>query len=343
MKKTSILDLIKVNPYSSTSKYLQLVNAVLKEIEKGNIKAGDNMPSINDMSIELDIARDTVERGYKKLRQMGVLNAIPRRGYFIENTEFRRPISVFLLFNKLSTPKKMVYDALINELGNSAGIDFYVYNNDFHLFKWLLSGNKDLYTHVVIIPHFIEGGENAHEIINSIPTEKLLLLDKMVPKVNGDFGSIYIDYEKDIYEALTDALERLVKYQTIKLIFPEHGYYPKEIIKGFSHFCQDNAFQYKIISNPDKENVEEGDVYINMIEDDLVTLIEKIQPTALKIGEQVGIISYNETPFKRVILNGITTISSDFYEMGVMTAKAILSGSTEKQKVPFRLTLRHSL
>ncbi len=84
-----------MDPYSSTSKYLQIVNAVLKEIEKGNIKAGDNMPSINELSIELDIARDTVERGYKKLRQMGVIAAVPRRGYFIESTEFRRPLKRF--------------------------------------------------------------------------------------------------------------------------------------------------------------------------------------------------------------------------------------------------------
>ncbi len=237
----------------------------------------------------------------------------------------------------------MVYDAMVDELGNSAAIDFYVYNNDFHLFKRLLSVNQDHYTHFVIIPHFLDGGENAYEIVNTIPKDKLLLVDKLLPKVTGQYGSIYIDAEKDIYQALTEALERLVKYHTIKLIFPENSYYPKEIIKGFTHFCQDNAFHYKIVNDLQNEKIGEGEVYINMMEEDLVTLIEKILPASLKIGEQVGIISYNETPIKRVILNGITTISSDFHEMGRMTARAILSGSTEKQKVPFRLTLRPSL
>ena len=343
MKKDKLLDLIQVDPYSSTSKYLQIVNAVLKEIEKGTIQSGDNMPSINELSIELDIARDTVERGYKQLRQMGVIKAVPRKGYFIENTDFRRELKVFLLFNKLSTPKKQVYDALVNELGDKAGIDFYIYNNDFHLFKRLLSGNKEPYTHYVIIPHFLDGGERAYEVIDKIPKEKLILLDKLLPDVTGEYGAIYIDYEQDIYQALAEALEHLVKYHTIKLIFPKNSYYPVEIKQGFAHFCLDNAFSYKIISNIQNEPIKPGEVYINMIEEDLVTLIEKIQPTSLKIGNQVGIISYNETPFKRVILNGITTISSDFYEMGLMTARSILSGFTEKQKVPFRLTMRPSL
>ncbi|GAB3427338.1 GntR family transcriptional regulator [Niabella aquatica] len=343
MKKQHIFDLIEVDPYSSTSKYLQIVNTVLKEIEKGTIKTGDSMPSINEVSIKLDIARDTVERGYKHLRQLGVITAIPRRGYFIENTTFRRQLRIFLLFNKLSIPKKQAYDALVNELGDTASIDFYIYNNDFQLFKRLLSGAKDHYTHYVIIPHFIEGGERAYELIDLIPKDKLVLLDKSLPELKGPFSTVYIDYEHDIYQVLTEALERLIKYQTIKLIFPVNSYFPVEIKKGFIHFCQDNAFSYKIINNVANEPVKLGDVFVNMVDDDLVTLIEKIKPTSLKIGEQVGIISYNETPFKRVILNGVTTISSDFYEMGIQTAKAILSGQHYQQKVPFRLTLRPSL
>lgn len=343
MKETKIINLLEVDPYSSTSKYLQIANAVLKQIEKGNIKAGDNMPSINELSIELDIARDTVERGYRHLRKLGVINAVPRRGYFVENTEFRRPLSVFLLFNKLSTPKKTIYDAFVETLGDQAAIDFYVYNNDFQLFKKMLAINKDHFTHFVIIPHFVEGGEKAHEVINSIPKDKLLMMDRTPSGVTGEYGSVLIDFENDIYGALQDALDRLVKYHTIKMIFPKKSYYPKEIVKGFTHFCQDFTFQYKIINDVSEAEINPGEVYIHLIEDDLVALIEKISGTKYKIGEEVGIISYNETPIKRVVLNGITTISSDFHEMGVMAAKAIMSGTQTKEKVPFKLTLRPSL
>ena len=69
---------------------------------------------------------------------------------------------------------------------------------------------KDDYTHYVIIPHFLEGGENAHEIINTIPKEKLILLDKLVPGVDGNYAAIYENFEKDIYNALEQA-ERTVK------------------------------------------------------------------------------------------------------------------------------------
>jgi DNA-binding LacI/PurR family transcriptional regulator len=57
----------------------------------------------------------------------------------------------------------------------------------------------------------------------------------------------------------------------------------------------------------------------------------------------VGVISYNETPLKKIILNGITTISTDFEIMGKKTAELILNQATDHVAVPFHLTLRSSL
>jgi DNA-binding transcriptional regulator YhcF (GntR family) len=247
MKKLNIIDLIKVDEYSFTSKYLQIANSVIREIKNENIKLGENLPSINELSIELDIARDTVERGYKYLKNIGIVDSVPRRGYYIKSTEFQNPLKIFLLFNKLSEHKKKIYDSFFATLANHAVIDFYIYNNDFSLFKRLLSNRRNDYTHYVIIPHFIEGGENAHEIINTIPKEQLLLLDKIVPNVTGEYAAAYENFESDIYKALTEAVDQLSKYHTLKIIFPKHSYYPPEILKGFKNFCQDYSFSYKII------------------------------------------------------------------------------------------------
>jgi DNA-binding LacI/PurR family transcriptional regulator len=45
--------------------------------------------------------------------------------------------------------------------------------------------------------------------------------------------------------------------------------------------------------------------------------LEKIIVLNLTVGEHVGIISYNETPLKKFIMKGLTTISTDFEAMGV--------------------------
>lgn len=343
MHLNKIFNHIHVDEYSVTPKYLQLTNSILSAIEAGKIKKDDLLPSINELSYELEISRDTAEKGYKTLKKIGVLGSVPGKGYYIISTDFRQTLKIFLLFNKLSAHKKIVYDAFVKALGDYVAVDFYIYNNDFALFKKLLVNRKSDYSHYVIIPHFIEGDENAHEVINTIPKEKLVLLDKKIPGVNGEYAAAYENFEKDIYNALEQARSQLSKYHTLKIIFPSNSYYPTEILKGFNRFCQQYAFSHKVVNKISEEPIQEGEVYINLMEDDLVTLIERIITLKLKVGKQVGVISYNETPLKKIILNGITTISTDFRQMGAVAAELILENSRRHVEIPFYLTSRSSL
>ncbi|PWS31529.1 GntR family transcriptional regulator [Pedobacter paludis] len=343
MKPEDLIAHIHVDEYSSTPKYKQLTNAILSAIESGKLKKNSLLPSINELSFGLEMSRDTAEKGYRHLKKLGVVDSVPGKGYFIINTDFSRKLKICLLFNKLSTHKKITYDAFTKAIGEHAAIDFYIYNNDFALFKKLLISKKDDYSHFVIIPHFLEGGENAHEIINTIPKEKLIILDKLLPGITGDYAAAYENFAQDIYAALEQALDRLSNYNTLKIIFPKNSYFPQEILTGFYRFCQQYAFAHKVIHNIKDEEITVGEVYINLMEDDLVMLIERLITLKLKIGEDVGVISYNETPLKRIILDGITTISTDFNQLGTQAAEFILSGRTDKIEIPFYLNLRKSL
>lgn len=334
---------IRLDDHSATPKYLQLANSIIRAVRAGQLRKDDVLPSINELSFAYEISRDTAEKGYKHLKKIGLLGSVPGKGYFIRANEVDQPLRIFLLFNKLSAHKKIIYDAMLATLLEKATLDLYVYNNDFSLFKKLLQQRGGDYTHYVIIPHFIEGGERAPEVIDQIDKSKLILLDKLLPGVSGNFGAVYENFEKDIYSALEQALPRLTHYQTIKLIFPEHSYYPKEIVTGFKRFCDQFAFGHEVVHRIASEPIQKGDVFINLMEDDLVTLIERVLAMQLQVGKDVGVISYNETPLKKVILNGITTISTDFHRMGEQVASMILSQSLQHQEVPFHLTLRASL
>lgn len=343
MKPDDLIAYIHVDEYSSTPKYKQLTNAILSAIESGQLTKNSLLPSINELSFGLEMSRDTAEKGYRNLRKLGVVDSVPGKGYFVINTDFSRKLKICLLFNKLSTHKKIIYDSFTKAIGEQAAIDFYIYNNDFALFKKMLISKKDDYSHFVIIPHFIEGGENAHEIINTIPKEKLVILDKLLPGITGDYAAAYENFAQDIYAALEQALDRLSQYNTLKIIFPKNSYFPQEILSGFYRFCQQYAFNHEVIHNIKEEEINPGEVYINLMEDDLVILIERLIAQKLKIGKDVGVISYNETPLKRIILDGITTISTDFNRLGVQAAEFILNGKTERIEVPFYLKLRKSL
>lgn len=343
MASENIYRIIKIDEQSITPKYIQLANSVLEAIEQQMLEKDYMLPSINDLSYELEISRDTIEKAYRHLKQLGVIGSVPGKGYFISKTDFKQVIKVLLIFNKLSAHKKIIYDSFAKTLGEQAAIDFYIYNNDFGLFKKLLQNRKEDYTHYVIIPHFLEGGENAAEIINELKNGNLILLDKIIPGIKREYGAVYENFEKDIFVALKEALPHLEKYQTLKMIFPSYTYFPEEILKGFQSFCSEYAFDYKVVNEIAAEPIREGEVYINLMEDDLVVLLGKVKAEHFKVGINIGIISYNETPWKQFILNGVTTISTNFKKMGEMAAEMVLNNDKKQVEVPFALTLRNSL
>ncbi|MEO7213115.1 GntR family transcriptional regulator [Mucilaginibacter sp.] len=344
MKQRTLYDFIRIDEYSATPKYLQLANSIINALEAGVIKKDYLLPSINELSYQFDISRDTIHKSYRHLKKIGVVTSFPGKGYCISNLDFRQKLKIFLLFNKLSAHKKIIYDSLVAALGDDVAIDFYIYNNDFNLFKKLLQSKQgEDYSHYVIIPHFIEGGENANEVINAIPKDKLILLDKNIPGITGEYSVVYENFEKDIYNALYQARTQLSKYHTIKLVFPEQTYFPVEIISGFKRFCQQYAFNHEVINNISDASINKGEVFISLMEDDLVVLLERILEYKFKAGKDVGVISYNETPLKKVLLNGITTISTDFKYMGAVAASMILESTKRKTEVPFYYTRRASL
>lgn len=337
------LKIIKINEYSITPKYLQIYNSILNGIKIGLIDMGDILPSINDLSFALELGRNTIERAYKELKKFGVIESIAGKGYFICNTDFDQPLKVLLLFNKLSNHKKIIYDAFAEKLGHKFAIDFYIYNNDFNIFKKLLANKAELYSKVVIIPHFFNEDGNAHHLINNLPKEKLVLLDKLLPGISGDFCAVYEDFEKDIFSALEELKDKLSRYHTLKILFPANSYYSKCILTGFINFCVTHSFDYEILSNLKNEILLKGTGYINLMEDDLIDIVEKIVNGKLLIGEDIGVISYNETPIKKIILNGITTISTDFVMMGEIAAEMVRCGTDKHVAVPFQVTERNSL
>jgi len=341
----NIFDIIEIDPYSATPKYTQLASSILSAVESGQLQKEDVLPSINELSASLEISRDTAEKGYRHLKKLGVLDSVPGKGYFITSKVQKKRHKILLLFNKLSAHKKIIYDAFVAALDPDTQIDFYIYNNDFNLFKKILTERLDQYSHYVLITHFLEGAPPVRDLIDQIPKDKLILLDKKMSFMEPAMGysAVYERFEEDIYGALQVANDRLRRYQRLVLIFPDKSYYPREIIGGFKKFCEEMLFDHAVVPDLQSVQIMPGDVFITVMEDDLVRLIEIIQDRQLVTGKDIGVISYNETPIKRIILSGITTISTDFIAMGREAAALISQGKKALKPIAFKIHLRDSL
>ena len=71
--------------------------------------------------------------------------------------------------------------------------------------------------------------------------------------------------------------------------------------------------------------------------------MENARDKNLKLGSDFGIISYNETPLKKIAASGITTISTHFEAMGKILAEMVLKGKKEQIENKSSLIIRNSL
>lgn len=168
-------------------------------------------------------------------------------------------------------------------------------------------------------------------------------MDKLVEGLTGRYSAVYQDFEGDLIQALTQALPLLRKYTTLNILFPGHTYHPNAILNGFHRFCSEYGFRSRVVPDINAVDIQPGNAFINLMEADLVTLIKRIKDTAYRVGQEVGILSYNETLLKELLLDGITVMSTDFEQMGRTAAQMVLGKTIRQVKNPFRLIERQSL
>ncbi|QDA61642.1 GntR family transcriptional regulator [Hymenobacter jejuensis] len=333
---------LKFNPTDKVPKVKQIVQSVVADIERGVLKNGCQLPSISELSEQYYVARDTVERAYRELRERGFITSVQGKGYYIQS-KGEAKCKILLLFNEMSSYKKLVYYAFIEALKGHATVDIQIYHYDAVIFKEIIEKNLGRYNYYVVMPHFALGTNKADylEALNEIPAEELVLLDKDMPDLHTDCLRVFQDFEKDLYCALQGLNDLLAKYHRLVLILPSDGNYPQEIALGFRCYCIQNNKEFCIKETATDEAPREGTGYVIIRETDLVELVKKIRQSYLLLGRDIGVVTFNETPLKDLL--DITVITTEFEEMGRTAATMLLNKQRTRVKNPFTTIRRRSL
>lgn len=241
---------LSIKEESSEPKYKQIASSVIENIEQGRITTGYQLPSITQLSIEYLVSRDTVEKAYKYLREQGVIESVKGKGFYVLISSPKSKVRVFVLFNKLSSYKKVIYNTLAYELKDRANLELFIYHCNIDLFESYIRDKVGRYNYYVIMSHFdTPDKKRIADAINLISPARLIMLDNIVEGVDNYLGAVYQDFKMDIYSALEKGIDKLKKYQNLTFVFPEDVPYPypKKILEGFKRFCGFNNFEFKII------------------------------------------------------------------------------------------------
>lgn len=335
--------MLAIDEASKIPKFKQMADCILSNIGEGLVKVGEKIPSINETSAEFSLSRDTVEKAYKNLRRRGIITSVRGKGFYVTSTSLSEGKRILLVFNKLSDHKKAIYNSFMKKIGDIATVDLQIHNSDNVMLEKIIIENLGKYDYYVIMPHLRQETQSVKDAINKIPTDKLLLINKDITGINGSYGCVYEDFELDIQQALNTGLERIRKYKKLLMIFPTESYYCTGIQEGFIKFCKKKGFDFQILQSASRQEVRARELYIVIEETDLVEIVKKATSKNLKLGKTIGIIAYNDSPFKEILAGGISVLSTDFERMGAELADMIQSQKHRQVKNPFSLIIRNSL
>lgn len=325
----------KLDEGSSQTKLQQLIHAVSEAINLGILKEGDFLPSVNQLSKDAGISRDTIFKAYSLLKQRSIISSTPTKGYFVASESYK----VFVLLDDFSGFKEQLYKSFRANLPDNYSVDLLFHHYNPEVFNQLILSSLGRYS-VYIVMNI--DNKNLEEVVRKIDPKKLLILD-MGSDPKNEISYLTQDFNQAVYDCLNSGLELIQKYKEFILVFPQNTPHPVETIDAFNRFCDHNQINHMVLDQIENREVQPGQAYLVIKDSDLVKIVKDCKKNGYKIGTEVGIISYNDSPMKEIVGAGITVISTDFVRMGKDCANFIVSKEKLTEVIPTNLIVRGSL
>jgi len=114
-----------------STKVQQLAEHIQDAIAANEWKVGEKIPSINHLSQQFSVSRDTVFKALSDLRALGVIDAIHGKNYYVAS----RTRNILLLLDEYSPFKEVLHTTLASRLPKSYKIDLWFHQYNEHLFN----------------------------------------------------------------------------------------------------------------------------------------------------------------------------------------------------------------
>lgn len=329
---------IHVENRAGQPKYKQIVKSIEESLLSGILKKGDKLPSINEVKNKFSLSRDTVLMAFNELKMRGIIESFSGKGYYVKSLDTDVTKKIFVLFDELNAFKEDLYNSFLESFTSEVEVDIYFHHFNKKVFEKLVVDSIGNYHFYVIMPANLVETES---VIKNLPSERVYILDQFPNELQG-YPSVHQDFENDMYRNLVELKPRLAKYKNLNLIFSETKQ-PLGLLRGFEKFKSESGLNLNVYSSSKEVRIEPGSAFLVLDDRDLFQLLKTIKEKDLILGQQVGVVSYNDTLYKEIIEGGITTITTDFREMGEHLANMIKQNEKKNIINPNILKVRKSL
>jgi len=78
---------LHIDPSSGTPIYRQIVDQVRQAVASGVLRAGDRLPSVREMAVELAVNPNTIAKAYQELERDGVILTPRGKGSYVADRD----------------------------------------------------------------------------------------------------------------------------------------------------------------------------------------------------------------------------------------------------------------
>lgn len=321
------------------SKHEQIVQGVINAIDSKILKINDPLPSLAIMNRQLGFAEKTIVKAYAELKSRGIIESKARRGYYVIDNRTKQAVRVMLLIYAFEMFQKTYYNTFKIGLGENVRVDTFFHHNNLKVFKNFLSDNLDKYGVFVVAPiHHPE----AVALLQLIPSDKLLIIDRF-EDIGENYSYISQNFKTHTEFALEKIKDAIKNFNQIILFYRTDADYPKGVLQAFKNFIKVHSIKGKVEAFYMPNSLKKDTVYFTINDIDLWEILQDCQKKNFEVGKDIGILSCDETPAKKIVVGGITTISTDFRLMAQKSAEYVLNRIPIKEIIPGELIRRKSL
>ncbi len=324
-----------INQNSNTLKFQQLVDAILDSISRNELQEGEMLPSVNQIMKECQLSRDTVFKAYAELKSRGAVESVPNRGYFVSKNSTK----VFLFLDTFKAYKEVLYGSFLKHLPKNISVDLHFHHYNIEVFEKIITESLGKYSKYIIMNF---DHKNVPKIIDKIAIDQLMIIDWKI-HTTEKHSAVYQNFGEAVYQSFQTNLNEISKYESFTFFHPAFTYHPKIAIDYFKKFCVENKLKHRVIFDMKDFKIKKGGLYFLVSDRTLASFLDQCSDLGFEPGKEVGVISYNETPMKKYVKNGISVISTDFELMGQKAAEFVTSGNPVRFEVPTTLKIRASI
>lgn len=326
----------------SVHKYDCVIHFIEEGIKNGNFKLYSKLPSLHALQIKFKLSRCSVFLAMENLKERGIIESEPAVGYYVVSTNIKTRKKIMLIFGSMNLFKEELYKTIVSHLDQGSDVDITFHYHDRSRLERLIESANGKYNTLVVMPGPFDGLAD----VLSRCKGRVYLIDHFNKDIASMFPSVGQDFVEDTYNALVDLLPKISKYKEITLVQYDaiEPYDRYEGVRKFALRCGMTSHFTDDLSNLE---IKRGMLYLIPNDNELVRFIKRKRKSNLVMGTDYGVISFNDCDLKEVLEGGITTITTDFHQMGKTLASMVNSSVDQTDdchyKNPWQVIVRNSI